>query len=83
MPDDTPTARRTVPQTDDGPIGHPSSDYHSYGDDRLRQCFTGATVAFSASTGRTGGRYTRCVVEERLRVRGIDPLDVVAELNDD
>ena len=83
MSDDTPTAHRTVPQTDDSPIGHPLPDCRSYGDDRLRQCYRRNSRLLREYGPDWRTIHTLCAVEERLRARDIDPSDVVAELNDD
>ncbi|EMA42220.1 hypothetical protein C448_11836 [Halococcus morrhuae DSM 1307] len=84
MPDDTPTARRTVPQTDDGSrIGHPLPDYHVYSDDRLRQCCRRNSRLLREYGPDWRTIRTLCAVEERLRARDIDPIEIVAELNDD
>lgn len=82
MPDDAPTARRTVPQADDSPI-RPLPDYRSYGDDRLRQCYRRNSRLLREYGPDWRTIHTLCAVEERLRARDIDPIDVVAELNDD
>jgi hypothetical protein len=82
--DDTPTAHRTAPQTDDGGhAGFPPPDYHSYGDDRLRQCYRRNSRLLREYGPDWRTIRTLCAVEERLRARDIDPIDVVAELNDD
>jgi hypothetical protein len=84
MPDDTPTTRRTAPRTGDGsPIGHPLLDYHTYSDDRLRECYRRNSRLLREYGPDWRTIRTLCAVEERLRARDIDPIDVVAEMNDD